>query len=133
MKWVRIHLSEHEHLYFQTLTGRQLSSLVNLVYRAATQNGSIEELLPAYTSLVQPPPAAMEYLEYLVTTMQCLIGPLPVTDKTLHKQPWSYLSWLHIVLLDFEDRQHTARPPKLFTMSPQSSNAANFITTSLHK
>ena len=127
---VRFHMAEHEHIYLRTVTSKHLLPLVNLVYRAATQNGSVQAFLPAYSSLLQPPSAAMEYLDNLATTMQCLIGSLPITNRTLLQQPWSYLSWLQIMLLDFQDRQHTECPPKLLAMSLQSSNAASFITIS---
>ncbi|DBA97360.1 TPA: hypothetical protein ACH3X1_015094 [Trebouxia sp. C0004] len=43
----------------------------------------IWELLPRYTSLLPPPQHTMQYLEYLVVTMQQLMGPLPVTDQSL--------------------------------------------------
>ena len=54
----------------------------------------------------------MEVLEYLVATMQALLGPLPVTDQALRQQPESYLSWLHLVLTDFQAAQDTPYAPK---------------------
>ena len=112
-------------------------SWAKFVCRAATECiDNIWELLPRYTSLAQPPAATMDYLEYLVATIQSLIGPLPVTDRSLQQQPESYLPWLHLVLLDFHAVQGAPHAPKLFTMLPQSSNHTHFITissTSLHK
>lgn len=113
-----------------------MSSWVNLVFRAASQGVGIWELLPQYSSLAQPPDLAVEYLEFLVQLMQSTWGHQPVTDDVLRKEPWSFLSWLHLVLKDFEAAQDTARPPRLFTMMPQSSNNTNFVkisTTGLHK
>jgi len=49
--------------------------------------------------------------------MQSLMGPLPVTDQSLH-----------IVLTDFQDAQDTPHAPKLFSMTPQASSQAKFIT-----
>ena len=112
-------------------------SWAKFVCRAATEGiNNIWDLLPRYTSLAQPPAATMDYLEYLVATIQSLIGPLPVTDWSLQQQPESYLPWLHLVLLDFHDVQGAPHAPKLFTMLPQSSNHTHFITissTSPHK
>ncbi|DBA97182.1 TPA: hypothetical protein ACH3X1_014943 [Trebouxia sp. C0004] len=108
-----------------------------IVCRAAGDNiTDIWELLPRYTSLLPPPQHTMQYLEYLVVTMQQLMGPLPVTDQSLEHQPESYLPWLHMVLSDFEEAQDTPDAPRLFSMLPQSSNHTQFITissTSLHK
>ena len=76
----------------------------------------------------------MEVLEYLVTTMQALLGPLPVTDQALRQQPESY--WLHLVLTEFQAAQDTPYAPKLFSMLPQTGDHISFIkisTTSLHK
>ena len=103
---------------------------------AADNITNIWNLLPRYTGLVQPPLHIMHYLEYLVVTMQQLMGPLPVTDSSLEHQPESYLSWLHLVLSDFEEAQGMPDAPRLFSMLPQSSNHTQFITissTSLQK
>ncbi|DBA92412.1 TPA: hypothetical protein ACH3X1_015331 [Trebouxia sp. C0004] len=114
-----------------------VSSWAKFVCRAAGENiTDIWELLPRYTSLLPPPQHTMQYLEYLVVTMQQLMGPLPVTDQSLEHQPESYLPWLHMVLSDFEEAQDTPDAPRLFSMLPQSSNHTQFITissTSLHK
>ncbi|DBA78666.1 TPA: hypothetical protein ACH3X1_008584 [Trebouxia sp. C0004] len=114
-----------------------VSSWAKFVYRAAGENiTDIWELLPRYTSLLPPPQHTMQYLEYLVVTMQQLMGPLPVTDQSLEHQPESYLPWFHMVLSDFEEAQDTPDAPRLFSMLPQSSNHTQFITissTSLHK
>ena len=78
----------------------------------------------------------MHYLEYLVATMQHLMGPLPVTDWSLEQQPESCLPGLYLVLADFEEAQEAPHAPKLFIMLPQSSNHTRSITissTSLHK
>ncbi|DBA98564.1 TPA: hypothetical protein ACH3X1_014367 [Trebouxia sp. C0004] len=113
-----------------------VSSWAKFVCRAAGENiTDIWELLPRYTSLLPPPQHTMQYLEYLVVTMQQLMGPLPVTDQSLEHQPESYLPWLHMVLSDFEEAQDTPDAPRLFSMLPQSSNHTQFITissTSLH-
>ena len=77
----------------------------------------------------------MEVLEYLVATMQALLGPLPVTDQALRQQPESYVSWLHLVLTEFQAAQDTPYAPKLFSMLPQTGHHISFIkisTTSLH-
>ena len=114
-----------------------MRSWSKLVCRAATEgNNNIWDLLPRYTSLVEPPTATMDYLEFLVGTIQSNIGPLPVSDQSLQQQPESYMPWLHLVLLDFQGAQDEPHAPKLFTMLPQSSNHTKFITissTSLHK
>ena len=135
LRWIRLQLVQH--LYFRDLQYRLVRSWAKFVCRAATEGTTnIWDLLPRYTSLAQPPAATMDYLEYLVATMQCLIGPLPVTDLSLQREPESYLPWLHLVLLDFHDAQGEPHAPKLFSMLPQSSNHTQFITissTSLHK
>ncbi|DBA87522.1 TPA: hypothetical protein ACH3X1_004553 [Trebouxia sp. C0004] len=114
-----------------------VSSWAKFVCRAAGENiTDIWELLPRYTSLLPPPQHTMQYLEYLVVTMQQLMGPLPVTDQSLEHQRECYLPWLHMVLSDFEEAQDTPDAPRLFSMLPQSSNHTQFITissTSLHK
>ena len=135
LHWIRLHLGQH--IYFANLEYKLVRSRAKFVCRAATECiDNIWELLPRYTSLAQPPAATMDYLEYLVATIQSLIGPLPVTDRSLQQQPESYLPWLHLVLLDFHAVQGAPHAPKLFTMLPQSSNHTHFITissTSLHK
>ncbi|KAA6418449.1 MAG: hypothetical protein FRX49_11609 [Trebouxia sp. A1-2] len=60
--------------------------------------------------------------------MQSLMGPLPVTDESLRQEPQSYIAWLHLVLSDFQAAQDTPRAPKLFSMTPQASSQAKFIT-----
>ncbi|DBA69500.1 TPA: hypothetical protein ACH3X2_012776 [Trebouxia sp. C0005] len=60
--------------------------------------------------------------------MQSLMGPLPVTDESLRREPQSYIAWLHFVLSDFQDAQDTPHAPKLFSMTPQASSQAKFIT-----
>ena len=62
--------------------------------------------------------------------MQQLMGPLLVTDQSLEHQPESYLSWLHLVLSDFEEAQDMPDALTLFSMLPQSSDHTHFITTS---
>lgn len=133
-RWVRLHLNREE--YFAQLEPRHIKSWTSLLCRVALEDTSIEALLPSYTSLQQPPTQQMEWLQYLVATMQSLLGPLPVTDYSLKKQPWSYLNWLHLVLTDFADAQDSPWAPKVFTLVQQSSNQANFVkinTTALHQ
>ncbi|DBA83706.1 TPA: hypothetical protein ACH3X1_006244 [Trebouxia sp. C0004] len=134
LHWIRLHLKQH--IYFAVLEYKLVKSWAKFVCRAATEGlNNIWDLLPRYTSPAQPPAATMDYLEYLVATIQSLIGPLPVTDGSLQRQPESYLPWLHMFLLDFHDVQDAPHAPKLFTMLPQSSNHTQFITissTSLH-
>ena len=132
--WVRLQLSRDE--YFAQLEPRRIKSWTSLLCRVALEDTSIQALLPSYTSLQQPPIHQMDWLQYLVATMQSLLGPLPVTDYSLKKQPWSYLSWLHLVLTDFAAAQDTPWAPKVFTLVQQSSNQANFVkinTTALHQ
>lgn len=135
LSWIRLQLGQQA--FFANMESRFVSSWAKFVCRAAADNiTNIWDLLPRYTSLVQPPLHIMHYLEYLVVTMQQLMGPLPVTDWSLEHQPESYLSWLHLVLSDFEEAQDTPDAPRLFSMLPQSSNHTSFITissTSLHK
>ena len=135
LRWIRLQLGQHP--YFHALESKLVRSWAKFVCRAATEDiANIWDLLPRYTSLAQPPTATMDYLEFLVATMQSNIGPLPVTDLLLQRQPESYLPWLQLVLLDFCDAQGEPHAPKLFTMLPQSSNHLRFITissTSLHK
>ncbi|DBA77989.1 TPA: hypothetical protein ACH3X1_009144 [Trebouxia sp. C0004] len=134
LHWIRLQLGQHD--YFANLEYKLVRSWANFVCRAATEGiNHIWDLLPRYTSLAQPPAATMDYLEYLVATVQSLIGPLPVTDGSLQRQPESYMPWLHLVLLDFHSVQGAPHAPKLFSMLPQSSNHTQFITissTSLH-
>ena len=126
-----------QHIYFGNLDHKLVRSWAKFVCRAATEGiNNIWDLLPRYTSLEQPPDTQMEYLEYLVATVQSLIGPVPVTDCSLQQQPESYLPWLHLVLLDFIAAQGEPHPPKRFSMLPQSSNHTKFVTissTALHK
>ena len=135
MRWIRLQLEQHP--YFSNLEGRLVRSWVRLLYRAATDdNSNVWDLLPSYTSLVQPPANIMHDVDYLVATMQSLMGPMPVTDLSLRTKAGSYLSWLHLVLEEFQAAQDTPHAPKVFTMLPQTSNQTNFIkisSTSLHK
>ena len=135
LRWIRLHLGQHN--FFQHLEDKLVRSWAKFVCRAATEGiNNIWDLLPRYTSLAQPPADIMDYLEFLVATIQSLTGPLPVTDLSLQQQPESYLPWLHLVLLDFHAAQGEPCAPKMFTMLPQSSNHTHFITissTSLHK
>ena len=133
-QWIRLALQQQT--YFINMEGKLVSSWVSLLSRAATDAQDIWDLLPMYTSLAEPPANISNYLEYLVATMQSLMGPLPVTDDSLRKHPHSYLKWLHLILTEFEAAQDAPRAPKLFTMSPQTSNNTHFIkitTTGLHK
>ena len=132
--WIRLALQQQT--YFINMEGKLVSSWVRLLSRAATDNQDICELVPMYTSLAEPPANISNYLEYLVATMQSLMGPLPVTDDSLRQHPQSYLKWLHLILTDFEAAQDAPHAPKLFTMLPQTSNNTHFIkitTTGLHK
>jgi len=107
------HTGSSGQAHLANLEARRVSSWVSLLVRAASGgDADIQTLLCSYTSLVQPPPDVMEWLEFLVATMQSLLRPLPVTDLVLKKQPWCYLSWLHLVLTDFEATQNTPRAPK---------------------
>ena len=134
VRWIRLQLRQMAH--FSQMPARGVSSWVRLLCRAATENSNISQLLPSFTSLAQPPADVMEVLEYFVATMQALLGPLPVTDQALRQQPESYLSWLHLVLTEFQAAQDTPYAPKLFSMLPQTGHHISFIkisTTSLHK
>ena len=133
-RWIRLQL--RRVAYFGQLPARRVTSWVRLLCRAATENSNISQLLPRFTSLAQPPDNVMEDLEYLVATMQELLGPLPVTDQALKRHPERYLSWLHLVLTEFQTAQGTPYAPKMFTMLPQTGHQMSFIkisTTSLHK
>ena len=83
-----------------------------------------------YTSLAEPPADVMEDLEYLVATMQVLLGPLPVTEQALKQHPERYLSWLHLNLTEFQAAHCTPHPPKLFSMLPQTGHHLSFIKIS---
>ena len=135
MSWIRLQL--RQRAFFVNMGSRLMNSWARFVCRAAANNiTDIWDLLPRYTSLVQPPPHVMHDLEYLVLTMQELMGPLPVTALSLQHRLDSYLSWLHLVLSDFEEAQDMPDAPRLFSMLPQRSNHTPFITissTSLHK
>lgn len=134
MRWIRLQLGQIP--YFQQIRQKQVTSWVRLLCRAATEDGNISQLLPRFTSLAHPPAHVMDDIEYLVATMQMLLGPLPVTDESLKKHPTSYLSWLHLVLTDFQAAQGTPHAPKLFSMLPQTGHQTSFIkisTTTLHK
>ena len=133
-RWIRLHLGQIAH--FSQMPARGVTSWVKLLCRAATENSNISELLPIYTSLIEPPADVMEDLEYLVATMQALLSPLPVTEQALKQHPERYLSWLHLVLTEFQAAQGTPHPPKLFSMLPQTGHQLSFIkisTPSLHK
>ncbi len=125
-RWIRLQLG-HKPL-FAHMEETRVKSWVSLLCRAATEDGSIWDLLPIYTSLTQPSQDVMTDLETLVATMQSLMGPMPVTDQSLRREPHSYHTWLHIVLTDFQDAQDTPHAPKLFSMTPQASSQAKFIT-----
>ena len=134
MRWIRLHLEQMG--YFAQMQTRHVTSWVRLLCRAAAENSEILQLLPRFTSLAQPPADVMETLEYLVATMQSLLGPLPVTEEALKKQPYKYLSWLHLILTEFQAAQGTPHAPKLFSLLPQTSHHISFIkisTTTLHK
>ena len=137
MRWIRLQLKQIAH--FSPMPGRGVTSWVRLLRslcRAATENNNISQLLPKYNSLAQPPADVMEDLEYLVATMQALLGPLPVTDQASRQHPERYLSWLHLVLTELQAAQGTSYTPKLFSMLPQTGHHTSFIkisTTSLHK
>ena len=133
-RWIRLHLGQIAH--FTQMPARGVTSWVKLLCRAATENSNISELLPIYTSLIEPPADVMEDLEYLVATMQALLSPLPVTEQALKQHPERYLSWLHLVLTELQAAQGTPHLPKLFSMLPQTGHQLSFIkisTTSLHK
>ena len=72
------------------------------------------------TSLVHPLADVMKMLEYVVATMQSLLGPLPVIGTALKRKPHKYLSWLHLVLTDFQAAQGTPHVPKWSSMLPQT-------------
>jgi len=134
MRWIRLQLGQIP--YFQQLRQKQVTSWVRLLCRAATEDSNVSQLLPRFTSLANPPADVMENIEYVVATMQMLLGPLPVTDVSLRQHPTSYLSWLHLVLTDFQAAQGTPYAPKLFSMLPQTGHHTSFIkisTTSLSK
>jgi len=135
LSWIRLQL--RQQAFFANMEYKFVRSWANFVCRAAADNiTSIWDLLPRYPSLVQPPLHIRQFLEYLVVTMQQLMGPLPVTDWSLERKPGSYLPWLHLILLDFEEAQDMPEAPRLFSMLPQSSNQTQFITissTSLQK
>ena len=134
MRWNRLHL---QHVgYFTQMQNRLVTSWVRLICRAAAENSNILQLLPRFASLIQPPAYVIEMLEYLVATMQSLLGPLPVTETALKREPHKCLSWLHLVLTDFQAAQGTTHAPKLFSMLPQTGHQQSFIkisTTALHK
>lgn len=135
LSWIRLQL--RQQAFFANMEYKYVRSWAKFVCRAAADNiTSIWDLLPRYSSLVQPPPHIRQFLEYLVVTMQQLMGPLPVTDWSLERKPESYIPWLHLILLDFEAAQDMPEAPRLFSMLPQSSNQTQFITissTSLQK
>ena len=134
MRWIRLQLGRIP--YFEQIRQKQVTSWVRLLCRAATEDSSVPELLPRFTSLANPPADVMEDIGYLVATMQSLLGPLPVTDDSLRKHPSSYLSWLHLVLTECQAAQGTPHAPELFSIPPQPGHHTSFIkinTTALHK
>ena len=72
----------------------------------------------------------MEDLEYLLATMQALLGPLLVTDQALRQQVERYLSWSHLVVTELQAAQGTSYAPKLFSMLPQTGHHTSFIKIS---
>ncbi len=70
---IRLQLGHKMH--FANMEERRVKSWVSLLCRAATEDGSIWDLLPMYTSLNQPPQDVMTDLETMVATMQSLMGP----------------------------------------------------------
>ena len=134
MCWIRLQLRHIAH--FTQMPARGVTSWVRLLCTAATQNTNISQLLPIYTSLAQPPADVKEVLEYLVATTQMLLGPPPDTQKALRQHPERYLSWLHLLLTEFQAAQGTPYAPKMFSLLPQTGHHNSFIkisTTSLHK
>ena len=131
LSWTRLQLRQQAFFCQHGIWVCELLGQI-CVPAAADNMTNIWDLLPRYTSLVQPPLHIMHYLEYLVVTMQQLMGPLPVTDWSLEHS----LSCLRLVLSDFEQAQDMPDAPRLFSMLPQSSNHTQFITmssTSLQK
>ena len=145
--WIRLQL--RDHAYFAGLPSKLLGKWAALLCRAATTNdGSVWELLPNYSTLVQapqPPADAVWLVNALISNMRLLMGrrAQPIDVVVLRATPEAYFRWLRFVLSDFEDRHNipedrrtTSRAPKLFTLTPQSSNHMMFIkisTTVLHR
>ncbi|DBA95644.1 TPA: hypothetical protein ACH3X3_013487 [Trebouxia sp. C0006] len=109
------------------MEGARVKSWVRLLCRAATEDSTPGICCPCTQASVSLHNMLQQNLT-LVATMQSLMGPLPVTDESLRREPQSYLAWLHIVLADFQDAQDMPHAPKLFTMTPQASSQARFIT-----
>ncbi|DBA97434.1 TPA: hypothetical protein ACH3X1_015153 [Trebouxia sp. C0004] len=52
-RWIRLQLGHKMH--FASMEERRVKSWVSLLCRATTEDGSIWDLLPMYTSLSEPP------------------------------------------------------------------------------
>ena len=140
MRWIRLQL-RHVTVQlapFSPMPARGVTSWVRLLCRAATENSNISQLqlLPRYTSRAQPPANVIDDLEYLVATMEALLGPLPACwwHQALRQHPERYLSWLHLVLTELQAAQSNPTRPSCPACSLKTGHHNSFIkisTTSL--
>ncbi|DBB01956.1 TPA: hypothetical protein ACH3X1_000544 [Trebouxia sp. C0004] len=107
-RWIRLQLGHKMH--FANMEERRVKSWVSLLCRAATEDGSIWDLLPMYTRLSAPPQDGATDLETLVATMQSLMGPLPVTDQYLRRESGCTLSWQTFRMMASSSHQDEGRP-----------------------
>ena len=141
--WIKLHLSNTQLpqpqaiQYFSGLPRRQLQSWSSLITRCGTNpQHTIAGLLPIYTSLAAPSPAAWTHAQALVTHLQARI-PVPATSDSINANPHLYLPWMWEMLQDIEFWAAAYEPgSKLFSMVPQCGNQTRFITitsTCLHR
>lgn len=143
-RWTKLQLSNSQLpqqqavVYFTGLSQRALRAWSSLILRVGTSlHHSIASLLPSYTSLAPPPPAAMAHAQALVARMRMNIPGLPVTTDSIRANPHSYLPWMWDMLQDLEPLAAAHETgSKLFSMAPQCGNQTRFITissTCLHR
>ncbi|KAL3162962.1 hypothetical protein ABBQ32_009394 [Trebouxia sp. C0010 RCD-2024] len=141
--WIKLHLSNTQLpqpqaiQYFSGLPRRQLQSWSSLITRCGTNpQHTIAGLLPIYTSLAAPSPAAWTHAQALVTHLQARI-PVPATSDSINANPHLYLPWMWEMLQDIEFWAAAYEPGSLlFSMVPQCGNQTRFITitsTCLHR
>lgn len=112
-RWIRLQLSKSQHpqslavVYFMALARWQLQAWCStgLVLRAGTNPmHAIASLLPMYSILALPPPAALAHAQALVAHvhMGLVIPGLLVMSDSISARPHTYLPWMWDILHDLE-------------------------------
>lgn len=104
--WLAYQVLSLQHPFLDALPRPRLQSWLTLLAKASTgSQADIASLLPRFTSLAQPPHDVLQLLQALVHTVRQQMGPLPLDDKQIGRQPTSYLPWLYKILTDFSTAQ----------------------------